>query len=369
MLKNIYAAIILLLSATIWTAGGVEETAKEGLLLEKHIVIMHPTVANINTWQFLVSEGILPVDSGTKVLGVYSEHGAYDYSQTSDHIRDRGLEHVTLLAIEAAVDPLSIFTENVNSEIFREIFTMASAIMFFGGPDIPPAVYGQEMSLLTVVTDPERHYLELSFLYHLLGGYQDEEFVPLLDENPGLPILGICLGMQTMNVATGGTMIQDIPFEVYGKTTIEQVLAMDQNQQHRNYYSAYSADPLMAARSFHRIEVVDGSHLAAVQRGIDVNPYILSSHHQALDVLGKGFRVSAWCMDGKVPEAIEHERYPNVIGIQFHPEVRSLYNKDSKIKLRPGETAENSFIDLYPGPMGEDFHINFWNYFGAMLDQ
>jgi hypothetical protein len=62
-----------------------------------------------------------------------------------------------------------------------------------------------------VITDPHRHYLELSFLFHLLGGFQDESFLPLLEERPEYPVLGICLGMQSMNVATGGDMIRIFP--------------------------------------------------------------------------------------------------------------------------------------------------------------
>ncbi len=363
-----FVLLLLLPAVFVVSAAGAESSAKAEITSEKHIVIMHPTVANVRTWQYLTTEGILPVDPATPVLGVYSGQGAYNYSVTENFLREEGLDHIRLFEIEAPFDAQFLFAENVNSGLFRKIFNMAGGIVFFGGPDIPPATYGHEMNLLTVVTDPHRHYLELSFLFHLLGGYQDEGFKPLLEENPGLPILGICLGMQTMNVAAGGTMIQDIPFEIYGKTTVEQVLAMDADLQHRNYYAAYRTDPDVAARTFHRIRVEQGSHMEAVNTGNEVFPFVLSSHHQALDNIGKDYRVTAWCMDGQVVEAIEHNRYPNVIGIQFHPEVSSLYDEDSKITFRPGEDAEYSFLDLYPGGLGEDFHRRFWKHIGRLLD-
>ncbi len=56
-------------------------------------------------------------------------------------------------------------------------------------------------------TDPGRHFFEVSFLFHLLGGSRNESFKPLLDENPGYMVTGFCLGMQSMNVATGGILI------------------------------------------------------------------------------------------------------------------------------------------------------------------
>lgn len=334
---------------------------------DRYIVILHPTVSNISTLLYLTSEGILPVEPGTGVLGVYSVHGSYDYSLSADFIDEEGLDNVKLIGVEAPFDPDSLFSVNVNSDIFRMIFRMAQGIIFYGGPDIPPATYGGEMSLLTVVTDPHRHYIELSFLYHLLGGYQDDDFIPLLEENPELPVLGICLGMQTMNVATGGTLVQDIPFEIYGMKTVEQVLAMDRDQQHRNYSTAYRLDPGVGARSFHRILIEEESHMAIAKGGGGQAPYVLSSHHQTLEQTGKGFRITAMSMDEKIAEAIEHTRYPNVIGIQFHPEVNTLYMEESKITFTPGKEAEHSFLDLYPGESGEDFHRNFWRHFGSLL--
>ncbi|TVR73945.1 MAG: hypothetical protein EA408_03695 [Marinilabiliales bacterium] len=369
MSKRHFFLLVLVLFIQVIAIPGAALSAEAGNSPGKYVVIMHPTVANIGTWQYLTSEGILPVCSETPVLGVYSGQGNYDYSLTERYIREEGLGHVRLMEIEAQLDPQFLFAENVNSGVFRKIFNMAGGIVFFGGPDIPPAVYGHEMSLLTVVTDPHRHYLELSFLFHLTGGYQDEDFVPFLEDDPGMPVLGICLGMQTMNVAAGGTMIQDIPFDIYGRTTVEQVLAMDGDLQHRNYWSAYRTDPDVAARTFHRIRIEPESHMEAVAGGNGNTPFILSSHHQALDLIGKGYRVTAWCMDNKVVEAIEHSRYPNVIGIQFHPEVTSLYDRESRITFRPGEEAEHSFLDLYPGDLGEDFHRSFWRYFGSLLDR
>lgn len=336
---------------------------------DKFIVIMHPTVDNIRTWIYLTSEGILPVEPDTKILGVYSDHASYDYSRTDDYIRMNGYDHISLLGIGSSMDIDHLFSENVNTEIFRMVFQMAKGILFFGGPDIPPAIYGDEMNLLTLVTDPHRHYLEVSFLFHLLGGYQNEDHIPFLEENRELPLLGICLGMQTMNVAAGGTMIQDIPSDIYGKKTVEQVLASDPDQQHRNYYSAFRIDQDVAARSFHRILIEEGSHLQKSLSENQTQPYILSSHHQALDRLGKGFMATAHSTDRKVIEGIQHLNYPNVIGIQFHPEVITLYDKESKIIFAPGEEAVNSFIDLYPGPEGEEFHFNFWKYFGNLIEK
>jgi putative glutamine amidotransferase len=369
MRKNNFIILLLLLVFPGCATDRSEIPAQGEFSDAKHVVIMHPTVGNIETWLYLTSEGILPVAPGTRVLGVYSHQGAYDYSRTAEYILEQGIGNVTLMGIEAPFDPQDIFAENENTGIFNRIFNMAHGIIFFGGPDIPPSLYGQEMNILSVVTDPHRHYLELSFLYHLLGGYQSDDFVPLMEQNPNLPVLGLCLGMQTMNVAAGGTMIQDIPSEIYGKTTVEQIVNMDQDMQHRNYYSFYRTDPDIAARSFHRILIEDGSHMAAINGGNDLSPYVLSSHHQAVDLIGRGFRVTAWSMDRKVAEAIEHEKYPNVIGVQFHPEVSSLFIDDSMIKFKPGEEAVHSFTSLYPGPLGVDFHRSFWNYFGRFFPE
>ncbi len=333
---------------------------------EKHIVIMHPTEANLERFLFLTREGIFPLPEEYRIVGVYHSEGAYDYSRSEKFIREQNTKNIALMELDASMDPDKLFEKNELTDSFREIFSQSEGILFFGGPDIPPATYNKQFNLLTVVTDPNRHYLELSFLFHLLGGYQDTAFVPLLSENPGFSILGICLGMQTMNVATGGTMIQDIPSEVYGKKYVEEVLAMDQNQQHRNYYTYYRMDPEVSTGVYHQIRIEPDSRLSNLIAGPEEFPFVLSSHHQALSKKGKGFRASAWCMEEKIVEAIDHKVFPNVVGIQFHPEVPSIYQPESKITFRPGGKAEYSFADLYPDEKGLNFHKNFWEFIGSM---
>ena len=225
---------------------------------------------------------------------------------------------------------------------------------------MPATTYGNPTNLLTSITDPHRHYVELSFLYHLLGGLQNEDYKPLLESHPNYPIVGICLGMQSMNVATGGTMYQDIPTELYGLQTVEEVLAQEQNAQHRNYHSNFGTDNELSWGHFHQIKFEKDSFLDTLNGLVEEFPYVWSSHHQALKALGKDIVPIAWSIDGKIVEIIKHSKYPHVLGVQFHPEVPSIYNAEAKIKRVPLETDTKSFIELYPGQKGEDFHRAFW---------
>lgn len=322
---------------------------------------MNPTVNNLRTFVYLTREGIFPLPEDFRVVGVFHDSASYDYRLSAGFINDEGHKNMALLGIAPVLKTENLFMENEWSPVFREIFEKSKGIIFFGGPDLPPATYGEPMSLLTVVSDPNRHYLELSLMFHLLGGSQNIDFKPFLEEKPEYGILGICLGMQTMNVATGGTMVQDIPTEIYGFKTVEQVLNANQQIQHRNYYTNYSLKTDLFAGNFHQI-MIYGGQLAEINQGQGQMPFVLSSHHQAAEKIGNGLIVTAWSIDGKIAEALEHEKYKNVLGVQFHPEARDIYNNEKKLNLNPFDPATQSYSELYPGSMGNFFHLNFWKH-------
>ncbi len=294
-----------------------------------HILLVHPTLNNIRIVENLIDKGLLTLPANYRLVGVYYDEANYAYRRTKDHLAEQRSEHIGMYGISEPLSPDSLFTENVHTAHYRELFERSEGVIFFGGPDIPPSVYGQSTHLLTVVSDPHRHYMELSFLFHLLGGSRNPAFSPLLDDKPDYRILGFCLGMQTMNVATGGSMIQDIPTHIYEVYTYQDLLALDPEQIHRNY-STYFDTTSGPGRAFHHIRVEENSHMSSIARAgmagkSGQHPYVFSSHHQALDQIGQGFRVTAWSMDGRVAEAIEHTQYPHVMGVQFHPESTFLF--------------------------------------------
>jgi putative glutamine amidotransferase len=332
----------------------------------KSILIMHPTVGNLETFLYLTENNILKLPEEFKAIGVYHESASYDYQKSSEFLAEKQITNISLYGFNENLNPENLFKKNPLSDQFKELFNNSSGALFFGGPDIPPAVYNEPTLLLTVITDPNRHYFELSFLFHLLGGYQDEQFVPLLENNPEYTILGICLGMQSMNIATGGTMYQDIPSEIYGIKTVESLLAQPTHRQHRNYHTNLRPDAELFRGSFHPVRVMPGSELQSILGSPDETPNVLSSHHQALKEIGKGWRVAATCMDGIIVEAIEHERYRNVMGIQFHPEVPLLF-KDEPLLLIPDEKNNKSFGKTFPQGTGENFHFKFWEFMGGKL--
>lgn len=333
-----------------------------------NLVLMNPTVRNLKTILYLTDNKILDLPDDYQLVGFYNTSQAYDFRQTEEFIRESGRDNLFLHEC-SQLPGESIYSENPCSDDFRKVFAGSRGIIFFGGPDIPPSLYGEETLLLTEITDYHRHSFEASFLFHLLGGFQDEAYVPLLDQKPEYMILGICLGMQTMNIATGGTLVQDIPSEIYQQSTVEQVLAASEDNRHRNYYSNFGLEEGLLWGSFHPINIIMPQRARDFMDGSKPHPYVLSSHHQAADLIGKGMQVTATSMDGKVVEMMAHEKYPNVLGVQFHPEPTFLYQKDEKIKLQPGKLSDQSFIDLYGGASGETFNRNIWRWVGDALSE
>ena len=111
-----------------------------------------------------------------------------------------------------------------------------------------------------------------------------------------LPLLGICRGMQVMNVAAGGTLIDHVP-DVVG------------HEAHRHEPGQWSD---------HEVRLTEGS-LAARAAGGVITP-VKSHHHQAIDALAPGYTITGWATDDELPEAFERTDRRFALGVQWHPE-------------------------------------------------
>jgi len=330
------------------------------------VLLFHPTAYNLELIQKLMEEDLFPLE-GYHVLGVYHPGESYDYSEAESYIDKHQSSLFSLREVKGELGPTNIFRENPATDQFRDLFECSQGALFMGGPDIPPVVYGEEVHLLTSVTDPFRHYVELSYLFHLLGGNQNTSWIAYLEEHPDYVINGICLGMQTMNVATGGTMIQDIPTELYGIWQAEDILALPRDQMHRNYMDYLNTgceDP--TSYHFHKVALKANMWLSSgLGFNSDTAPLVLSSHHQAIEKLGLGWEVNATSMDGKIIEGIQQTRYPNVLGIQFHPEKPGLF--DPSIKHPKGCKDTINFQEAIINSDSYLFHVAFWKQLDQIL--
>jgi putative glutamine amidotransferase len=200
---------------------------------------------------------------------------------------------------------------------------------------------------------------ELSLLFHLIGGYQNEAFVPFLKEKPAYFVTGFCLGLQSMNVAAGGTLNQDIPAQIYKKTNPEEIVKLQRDQLHRNNWKEISKDSLLMEVNFHPIRfTTQPFFLQRVKAGKNDTPVVLSSHHQSIDKPGKDFEITSTSTDGLVIEGIQHRLYPNVFAVQFHPEVQALYSEQKKLKFSPSDTPKSFFEIL--SRQDRKFHLKYW---------
>jgi len=326
------------------------------------LVILYPAQETIEDLVGLKDNGLIDI-SNLRVLGVYHEKELTDYQKAKEYAKANNLDWIAFHPVSGPLAPDDLFKRNSCSAEFENIFKESDGIIFFGGPDIPPSLYGEKTSLLTIIEDPYRHFFELSFAFHLLGGTQDPSFKPLLESRPQYPILGICLGSETLNVGTGGTLTQDIWSEIYGKANLEDVISLGKENWHQNPFARLF--PKNDYCSFHPIKLKEEGKFCTVFgfNGRET-PYVFSSHHQQAEKLGRGFRVIATSLDGKIVEAMEHERYPNVLAIQFHPEspktydlaTRSRFTPDDKERLNP-----RTFLEAHPPSLS--FHQKLWSWF------
>ena len=157
-------------------------------------------------------------------------------------------------------------------------------LMLAGGSDIDPSAYGAAAHPETVGTVPARDEIELA----LMRGAWDRD----------MPVLGICRGMQLINVARGGSLHQHLP-DLLG------------HGEHRRVLGSFDG-------SEHDVDL-DPESLAARAAGEQVH-VTKSHHHQGIDALGEGLVVTGRSMLDDLPEAIEAPERTYVLGVQWHPE-------------------------------------------------
>lgn len=155
------------------------------------------------------------------------------------------------------------------------------ALVLSGGPDLDPRHYGAEPDPRTGLPRPERDAAELAILHRALDA--------------GIPVLGVCRGIQVLNVALGGTLTQHLP-DALGHT-------------------GHNPTPGVFGAVDVRIEPGTRVHRAL---GVDTVS-VKCHHHQGVDELADGLTVTALAADGTV-EAVELDGHAFVVGVQWHPE-------------------------------------------------
>jgi len=195
--------------------------------------------------------------------------------------RERAFAYLTYVESlrKAGAIPLLIPPQADN---IAELLQNLDGLLLAGGDDCDPAEYGEEAHPSVEPMDRRRQASDLS--------------LARIAREQRLPTLGICLGSQVMNVAAGGTLIQDI-------------------SSHDGEAMQHNSPPYDRVR--HAIHLEPGSKLATIVR--EASPEVNSSHHQSVGKVGRGLRVNSSALDGIV-EGIEDSEHPFYVGVQWHPE-------------------------------------------------
>jgi putative glutamine amidotransferase len=164
------------------------------------------------------------------------------------------------------------------------VLDLIDGLILAGGRDVDPATYGAHPIEETDAPRTERDVFEIALARRAL--------------ERDLPLLGICRGMQVMNVARGGTLVQHLPHHLG-------------HDDHRRSVGTFDGND-------HPVRLAAGS-LAARAAG-EVHHGTLSHHHQGVERLGDGLEVTGWADEDDMIEAFEDPRLRFALGVQWHPE-------------------------------------------------
>lgn len=183
--------------------------------------------------------------------------------------------------LQKAGASVQLLKPDVSQGAVEAVLEQCAGFLFPGGPDIQPELYGQTAQPGCGKPDRMRDAFELALIKAALAAQK--------------PLFCICRGMQLLNVALGGTLLQDIKAQ--------------QEYQHLDFFHRKTAT--------HPIEIDPDSLLARI---LDTDSAAVNSiHHQAADTVGKGLWVAADSPEG-FPEALELEGYSFCLALQWHPE-------------------------------------------------
>jgi len=206
------------------------------------------------------------------VVGITSTRKIEDYRQAVIHVSGE----VRLL------DP---------SMTILDALTGVDGLLLSGGEDVAPERYGETPHPTVTEVDPARDAFEIALIAEA--------------RQRDLPIFAICRGIQILNVACGGSLVQDIPSQL--GETMEHSFTVPPHQPFSRAHEVWiEKDSLLAALLRERLSDADSC---------EVN----SRHHQSVKMLAPGFKVSATAPDGVI-EAIEDPAATFCLGVQWHPE-------------------------------------------------
>jgi putative glutamine amidotransferase len=192
-----------------------------------------------------------------------------------------------LALARAGAVPIMVPLLDDDEATLRGIYARLDGVFLAGGVDVDPAAYGDERAVVCGRTDAARDAVEVALTRWAV--------------TDGKPLLGVCRGLHVLNVATGGTLYQDIAAD------------LDVSIKHDYFPMQGFARDYLA----HEVDVLQGTALASV---FGAGPLPVNSmHHQGIAELGRGLRVSAVAPDGLI-EAIETTDGGFGVAVQWHPE-------------------------------------------------
>jgi putative glutamine amidotransferase len=181
--------------------------------------------------------------------------------------------------------PLILPIADDDPDLIGDCLEAVDGLLLSGGEDVAPAYYGEPLDERCQEPDRERDLFEI----HLARAAMSRN----------VPILGICRGLQVLNVAAGGSLYQDL-------TCLPGT---------RSYHSATLSE---RQRLIHAVRVLDGSQLRAIM-GV-AESEVTSTHHQLVKKLAPGFQVSAESIEDGIVEGIEAPGRAFSVAVKWHPE-------------------------------------------------